>query len=34
MVITLTADSLFDKVGIGVGNSSMIAISGKDSDLV
>ncbi len=34
MVITSTADSSFDKVSIGVGNSRMIAISGKDSNSV
>ena len=34
MVINSTADSAFDKVGIGVGNSSMIAILGKDSNSV
>ena len=34
MVITSTADSAFDKVGIGVGDSSMIAVSGKDSNSV
>jgi hypothetical protein len=34
MVITSAADSTFDKVGIGVENSSIIAISGEDSNSV
>ena len=34
MVITSTANSSFDKIGIGIGNAGVVAIARQNSDAV